>query len=332
MLSHEIVLEVGAEGGSLTLLRAKAKSGEWQFWIERNETAVYDLLSEEDRGEIGKYFAQTGYVHSFQEALQLLDKYPWFRLYPVEVHREYRSFILAEVRKRGGASAESIWQKGLSTVVNREPLVLDLKQLVKELIEKECHLGGPETDVDNAVINAINLRDLDPADRKRSVVDWLNRYKVLMGFSSDTRIAIAGQIIAFADERKGHSLSRDKVRIVAEFNKLKKRIATVTCRDVTSLTSKALWCCYPDDVPIFDRNAVNALRVISRMCHLPPSPDRDEYACFVDVWFQVYREIEPVINREALFDCPYEIRVLDRLLWYLGQNTFYSQTADWLAY
>jgi hypothetical protein len=37
-------------------------------------------------------------------------------------------------------------------------------------------------------------------------------------------------------------------------------------------------------------------------------------------------EVEPVINEEDLSDCPYKIRVLDRLLWYIGQNTFYSQS------
>jgi hypothetical protein len=332
MFTRDVVLEVGSEGGSLTLLRARTTSKNWRFWIERNETALYDLLSEEDRGEIGEYFAKTGYVDSLQEALSLLDRYPWFDLYPLEIHPEYRNLVLAEVRKRGGGAAELIWKKRLSIVANKEPLVLHLKQLVKELIERECHLGGPETDVDNAVINAINQRDLDSEDRKRSVVYWLNRYKVFMGFSTESRIAIAGQIIAFADERQDDSLGLDKVRIVSEFNRLKKRITTVTSREVISLTSKALWCCYPDDVPIFDRNAVNALRVISRICHLTPSPSCEEYACFVDVWFQVYDEIEPVINREALFDCPHKVRVLDRLLWYLGQNTFYSHIADRPAY
>src|SRR5208282_2757906 len=93
----EVVLEVGAEGGSLTLRRERDADGDWQFWVERNETALYDLLSEEDRSEIGGYFAQTGYVYSFHEALDLLDKYPWFRLYPVQVHPEFLDAVLLDV-------------------------------------------------------------------------------------------------------------------------------------------------------------------------------------------------------------------------------------------
>jgi hypothetical protein len=76
MLSREIVLKVGADGGWLTLLRAQTTSKDWRFRVETNESALYDLLSEEDRREIGEYFSQTGYVRSFQEALHLLDRYP----------------------------------------------------------------------------------------------------------------------------------------------------------------------------------------------------------------------------------------------------------------
>ena len=68
-----------------------------------------------------------------------------------------------------------------------------------------------------------------------------------MGVATDTRASIAGQIIAFADEREEKSLHRDKNRIVSEFDKLKDRIDKAAPRNktgkgraVTSLTSKAL--------------------------------------------------------------------------------------------
>ena len=38
-----------------------------------------------------------------------------------------------------------------------------------------------------------------------------------------------------------------------------------TPRSLTSLTSKALWCCYPDAIPIFDSYARRALWVLSRL-------------------------------------------------------------------
>ena len=213
--------------------------------------------------------------------------------------------------------------------------MLNLRQLTKELVENGWHRGGPETRADDAVIKAIDQRDGDLTHRKKSLVDWLNRYKVLMGVATDTRASIAGQIIAFADEREDKSLHRDKNRIVSEFDKLKDRIDKAAPRNktgkgraVTSLTSKALWCCYPNDVPIFDRNAVSALGVISRVCHLAPGRNQSEYASFVDVWFRVYNEVESVIGPEDMSDCPYKVRALDRLLWYLGQDGFYDQSDD----
>ena len=88
--------------------------------------------------------------------------------------------------------------------------MLNLRQLTKELVEKGWHRGGLETRADDAVIKAIDQRDGDLADRKKSLVDWLNRYKVLMGVATDTRASIAGQIIAFADEREEKSLHRGR--------------------------------------------------------------------------------------------------------------------------
>ena len=109
---REIVLEVGAEGGSITLLGRRNADENWQFEMETNETALYDLLSEEDRNTIGEY-AQSACVCSFHEALGLLDRYQWFSLYPLKVHPEFFDAVLLEVRKRGGPVEETRWRKEL---------------------------------------------------------------------------------------------------------------------------------------------------------------------------------------------------------------------------
>ena len=68
--------------------------------------------------------------------------------------------------------------------------------------------------------------------------------------------------------------------------------------------------------------------MISRVCHLAPGLNQSEYASFVDVWLQVYGQVESVIQSEDLSDCPYKVRALDRLPWYLGQDGFYDRSAD----
>lgn len=204
--------------------------------------------------------------------------------------------------------------------------MLDLRKLAEELIAAERHCDKAETARDEVVISAIR-GEQDPSERNKAVVDWLNRYKVLMSFTGQDRIRVADQILGFADESRGKSLGLDRHGILSEFKKLEDSIGGVAprtkagaVRDVTSLTSKALWCCYPYDVPIYDRHAVAALGVISRICRIAPEPAPSEYERFLDVWIRVYREVEPVIDRADLSACPQKVRVLDRLLWYLGGN------------
>ena len=110
---REIVLEVGAEGGSITLVRERNTGTDWQFQLKTNETALYDLLSKEDREAVGESFAHTGYVSSFQEALCLLDRYPWFRLFPMNFHSAFLDAVLLEIRKRRGKAEETRWRKTL---------------------------------------------------------------------------------------------------------------------------------------------------------------------------------------------------------------------------
>ncbi len=97
--------------------------------------------------------------------------------------------------------------------------MLDMRQLTKELIESGWQHGEVETAADDAVLKAIRNQDHDLDDRKRSVVDWLKRYKVLMGWPAANRLATAGRIIAFAYERQQESLHLDRDTFALEFEK-----------------------------------------------------------------------------------------------------------------
>jgi hypothetical protein len=37
---------------------------------------------------------------SWEQALEMLDRYPWVRLYPLEIHADFRQFFRDAVRKR----------------------------------------------------------------------------------------------------------------------------------------------------------------------------------------------------------------------------------------
>jgi hypothetical protein len=212
---RELVLEVGAEGGSLSLVRRRNIDANWEYRTETDETAFYDLLSKGDLSGL-EVSTHSRYVRSFEEALTVLDKYPWFDFVPLKVHPEYFHAVLGEVRKRGGEATERRWRKELDCGSQ----MLDLRRLVQDLIRKRLHCDSFETLADMEVIDAVN----DPArpleDRKQSLIKWLNGYSVLMGLSTASRSKIAGEIIAFADERPYSSLQLNKEKIVAEFRRL----------------------------------------------------------------------------------------------------------------
>jgi hypothetical protein len=112
----EIILKVASEGGSLTLER-ETKDGQWRFHIRTEETALFDMLSEEDRSGIP--FAQAAHADSFEAALSLLDEYPWITLQPIEVQPHFVEAILSAVKKRGGTQAEGRWRKNIHQLHGR---------------------------------------------------------------------------------------------------------------------------------------------------------------------------------------------------------------------
>ncbi len=102
---QEVVLEVGTEGGSVTLYRTK-KAHIWQFGVITNEAATLDALSEDDRiGLNPAVEIQT--VDSIDAALVCLDRYPWQKMIPLQIHPDYRDEILRAVRVRLSASSAS---------------------------------------------------------------------------------------------------------------------------------------------------------------------------------------------------------------------------------
>ena len=89
-------MEVGAEGGSLTILGERDPGGEWKFVSIRDETTLCSMLPVEEQSGLVAC-ESSGWVDSLDEALVLLDQYPWHRLCPVTVHVEFRQAILEAV-------------------------------------------------------------------------------------------------------------------------------------------------------------------------------------------------------------------------------------------
>jgi hypothetical protein len=105
----ETVLEVGAEGGTLAIVRQRNQRGSWEYWSLRDETTMLDVLSKDELDDSVVLFEQSAHVDKFEDALLRLDRYPWFRLVPLKVSAEFADLVLREVEKRGGKEAAVEW-------------------------------------------------------------------------------------------------------------------------------------------------------------------------------------------------------------------------------
>jgi hypothetical protein len=209
--------------------------------------------------------------------------------------------------------------------------MLNLKEVTEDFIRTKLTSFVRDTDPDVATVRAIAEKGMMREEREGQVLKWLRYYKVIRFFPPKNSGEIARRIVEFADEPRPECLLQNKAQIISEYRRLKERIQPLAPRTksgkerrITSLTSKALWCCYPQDVPIFDDYAERSLQMIGRICRIFPDAEQDEYGRFVDVWLQIYREIEPFINEHEAYlkGFAYKIRLLDGILWYLGKPEF----------
>jgi hypothetical protein len=110
---REKILEVGGEGGSLSILRERSSGGTWRFTVLRDETVLADLLDPNDQQGLA-FSGESAPIDTLAAAVQLMDRYPWYRLLPLMLHEEYAAAVIAEVLRRGGPKEAARWKAELS--------------------------------------------------------------------------------------------------------------------------------------------------------------------------------------------------------------------------
>jgi hypothetical protein len=106
---QETIIEIGGEGGSLTIIGMRDPECGWMFRNERNEAAMCGMFPEDEPGL--EFYERSGYVASLAKALKSLDRYPWHKLYPEQVHPEFRQKIFDVVASRFEAEGEDRWDQ-----------------------------------------------------------------------------------------------------------------------------------------------------------------------------------------------------------------------------
>jgi hypothetical protein len=127
------ILEVGFEGGSIAILASQKPDGRWEYRVRTNESAMCDMLSEEDRADLGPAVTTQGKWGTFCEALRPLDHHEWYRAYPLVVHPEFREVVLLAVRERGGIEAQALWRRrmeGNMVLQSNSPATIEIVKQV----------------------------------------------------------------------------------------------------------------------------------------------------------------------------------------------------------
>lgn len=106
----ETILELGAEGGSISILGLRGSDGLRKYVLEKNEVALRCMLPDEEFE--GEAVTKSAPVTSWSEAVRLLSQNPnWYRLNPISVHPYFVRRILALVEDHGGPAAIERWRR-----------------------------------------------------------------------------------------------------------------------------------------------------------------------------------------------------------------------------
>lgn len=116
---QELILKVGAAGGTLSVWAVMAKDGTQSFLVKQDESTLMDMLDKEDASAFS-YYSETGQLRSFADALDALGKYPWYGLSPIFVHQDFIETVLTAVVSLGGEKEAHRWRRKLDT---HKPLI-----------------------------------------------------------------------------------------------------------------------------------------------------------------------------------------------------------------
>jgi hypothetical protein len=93
----QVIVKIGAEGGSLTMQGVSDDNDRWRFRLVRSEM---NLLEEEEFSP-EELYNESEWITSWDDALAQLDTYrSWPQLFPLSVHPLFASRILAAVQAR----------------------------------------------------------------------------------------------------------------------------------------------------------------------------------------------------------------------------------------
>jgi hypothetical protein len=107
-LDFQIILKLGAEGGTITLY-GKENNGKWYFFLNTNESTLLDFVDDEELFQ--NLIRNSSIVEGLENGLSLLDEYPWEHLSPHKLHPLFADELILEVKKRRPNDNVRRWER-----------------------------------------------------------------------------------------------------------------------------------------------------------------------------------------------------------------------------
>jgi hypothetical protein len=207
--------------------------------------------------------------------------------------------------------------------------LIDFEAVVRHFGEEAVRLQLQEAEtLDNPALTS--LRSKNAPGRVEILRRWFYNYQVFQGISADKRAAVASAVLQWADARDLQSNLSTLEAVEQAHTELMAACSNADgrSRDFTSLASKALWLCYPYDVPIFDSFAQRALWVIAKLeagcgAAIVEGP---EYRRFLHVWKSLYDRYAVALSQIDAHGYLYRVRILDKILWMIGTRDYVYRT------
>lgn len=116
----EVLLEVGAEGGSVKIMRERNTEGQWEYWVASNETLLLeDLVDGAPTFRKATLDAPTRFRNFAGAAREFDRRYcKWVEFSPMRLHPEFAGKIQTSVSRAKGPDFAKGWMKSFPPTPN----------------------------------------------------------------------------------------------------------------------------------------------------------------------------------------------------------------------
>lgn len=196
-------------------------------------------------------------------------------------------------------------------------------------------------EMQRAIASDLNMVTMFQAGGNPDVVivrQWMQSYGLFQGICHEDRVKIVNSFVEFAKNHQRFISEPTNTQIKVVYIQLFNSLYAAVPRSWASATSKLLWCLYPNTIVIYDAFVLRTLSVMQclddslaefpRIGAPPVIGSENEIQIMADHYMNYQSMVQKLLAeyKQALGDLriehketyPYDIRIMDKLLWMIG--------------